>query len=111
MTDIYGECPSCVEGKNSTASHGQPSTSPPPTSAGGLLHADLVTLKDGTTVKLLLKDDHSGHVLPIKILLGKTKTSLADVTTTPQGGVSYLMLTLTPKKPSSHLVDYYRTEV
>ena len=30
MTNIYGECSSHVAGKNSTVSHGQPSTSPPP---------------------------------------------------------------------------------
>ena len=77
MSNIYGECGACVAGKNSTVTHGPTSTSPPPTSSGALLHADLITLPDGSTV-LLSKDDHCGYVFPIKLLLGKSKASLTD---------------------------------
>ena len=77
MTAIYGQCGSCVAGKNSTVNHGPVSHSPPPTSASEFLHADLITLDNGVTV-LLSKDDHSGYVLPAKLLLGKTKSSLSD---------------------------------
>ena len=77
MKAIYGQCGSCVAGKNSTVNHGPISHSPPPTSAGEFLHADLITLDNGVTI-LLSKDDHSGYVLPVKLLLGKTKSSLSD---------------------------------
>ena len=75
MSDIYGACGSCVAGKNSTVSHGSPSSNPPPTTVGALIHADLVTLRDNSTV-LLSKDDHTGYLHAVKLPLGKTKASL-----------------------------------
>ena len=77
MTSIYGQCGACVAGKNSTITHGPTSQSPPPLQAGEFLHADLLTLDSGVTV-LLSKDDHSGYVLPVKLMLGKTKNSISD---------------------------------
>lgn len=77
MTAIYGQCGSCVAGKNSTVNHGPISHSAPPISPGEFLHADLITLDNGVIV-LLSMDDHSGYVLPVKLLLGKTKSSLTD---------------------------------
>ena len=75
MSDIYGACGSCVAGKNSTVSHGPPSSNPPPTHVGALIHADLVTLRDNSTV-LLSKDDHTGYLHAVKLPLGTTKASL-----------------------------------
>ena len=77
MSAIYGHCGSCVSGKNSTITHGPTSHSTPPISAGEFLHADLITLDNGVTV-LLSKDDHTGYVLPIKLIVGKTKGSLSE---------------------------------
>ena len=77
MTNIYGACGSCVAGKNSTLSHGSPSSNPPPSLPGGLIHADLLTLGDHSTI-LHTKDDHSGYLHAVKLQCGKAKASLAD---------------------------------
>jgi hypothetical protein len=73
--DIYGACGACVSKDNSTITHGATSNSPPPVSAGQLLHADLIKLKDNSQV-LLTKDDYCGNLKPMKLYGGKTKENV-----------------------------------
>jgi hypothetical protein len=75
MDDLYGPCGACVSKSNSSISHGDTSTSPLPTSPGGLVHADLVKLKDNSVI-LLTRDDHSGFIKTAKFFLGKSKSGL-----------------------------------
>lgn len=70
--DIYGACGACVSKRNSTITHGSTSNSPPPITAGQLLHADLLKLEDGSLV-ILTKDDYCGFLRPVKLFGGKTK--------------------------------------
>ncbi len=57
--DIYGAFGACVSKRNSTITYGSTSNSPPPITAGQLLHADLLKLEDGSLV-ILTKDDYCG---------------------------------------------------
>jgi hypothetical protein len=70
--DLHGACGACVSKRNSTITHGSISTSPPPITAGQLLHADLLRLEDGSLV-ILTKDDYCGFLRPVKLFGGKTK--------------------------------------
>jgi hypothetical protein len=75
--NIYGACSACVSKDNSTITHGAASFSPPPVTAGQLLHADLIKLEDGSVV-LLSKDDYCGYLKAVKLFGGKTIGGVQD---------------------------------
>ena len=106
MLDIYGACGFCVAGKNSTVSHGPPSSNPPHTHVGALIHADLITLRNNRIV-LLSKDDHTGYLNAVKLPLGKTKASGIPSVASTIPAASFMSIT-TQRRLSKYVKVHFK---